>query len=154
MNNDDHLKLENQICFGLYRLSKFVTSKYRPLLEEIDLTYPQYLMMLVLWEKRKVSLKDAGIILSLDSGTLTPLVKRLIAKELVQKTRSTEDERTVFISLTKKGSLLKKKASHIPEDLLCSSGFHSGAKLKKLKELKALLDEVYDEWSIEDDSVL
>ncbi|MCB4809063.1 MarR family transcriptional regulator [Tamlana sp. 62-3] len=114
----DKLKLNQQLCFPIYLLAKDIVSLYKPLLQAINLTYPQYLVMLILWENDALSLKSIGERLSLDSGTLTPLIKRLLSKELVIKKRSEEDERIVNISLTEKGKALKTEAQCIPEELM------------------------------------
>lgn len=116
----DFLKLENQLCFPLYALSRKVTAHYKPLLEELDLTYPQYLVMLLLWEHQTLSVKELGDHLMLDSGTLTPLLKRLEQKKIVVRKRSEEDERIVLISLTEEGKMLQNKAVEVPVKLQCS----------------------------------
>ena len=113
----EKLSLKNQLCFKFYALSRHITSLYRPLLEELDLTYPQYLVMLVLWEKNQISVKDLGKHLILDSGTLTPLLKRMEQKGLIARRRSLQDERVVDVSLQEYGIQLKQKASCIPEQL-------------------------------------
>ena len=118
----DYLKLEHQACFPVYALSRVLTAHYKPILEEIDLTYPQYLVMLVLWEHQQLSVKDIGEQLLLDSGTLTPMLKKLESRDLVKRTRNTADERMVFISLTKQGLALKDKAASVPESFKCSLG--------------------------------
>ena len=115
MKNDDALKLENQLCFSIYAASRAVTKIYRPFLDELGLTYPQYLVMLVLWEEREVTLKELGNKLYLDSGTLTPLLKRLEHMELIKRQRSTEDERLLCVSITQKGLDMKKEAIKVPE---------------------------------------
>lgn len=115
----DLLKLENQVCFPLYALSRKLTSVYQPLLDELNLTYPQYLVMMVLWEHEELSVKDIGAKLLLDSGTLTPLLKRMEEKELLKRSRSREDERIVLVSLTPKGVALKSTAQHIPKAFRC-----------------------------------
>ncbi|WP_165009565.1 MarR family winged helix-turn-helix transcriptional regulator [Neisseria yangbaofengii] len=110
----EQLKLSNQLCFPLYALSKEITRRYTPFLQALDLTYPQYLVMLVLWEHSEQSVGELGEKLHLDSGTLTPLLKRLQAKELVERTRSIEDERSVIIRLTNSGRALEHQAAEIP----------------------------------------
>ena len=115
------LQLENQICFAVYSTAHAFNRVYQPLLDRLGLTYPQYLVMLVLWERDGVPLKDIGERLFLDSGTLTPLLKRLEAAELLKRTRSTEDERQLLIALTSKGQALKEKARAVPEGILASS---------------------------------
>src|ERR1700716_965582 len=97
------LLLDDQLCFALYAASRAVTNRYRPLLDELDLTYPQYLVMLVLWQHGAVSVKDVGAALHLDYGTLTPLIKRLEAAGLVRRERRADDERSVAVSLTEQG---------------------------------------------------
>lgn len=127
------LTLDQQICFPVYALSRQITSIYRPLLDALSLTYPQYLVFLVLWEEDKINVKTLGKKLYLDSGTLTPLLKRLEQRGLLIRKRSPKDERVVEVFLTEEGRKLKEKAQHIPEQLV--SQFHiSEEKLKQLKE--------------------
>jgi len=114
MNEYDSLKLENQLCFPLYAASRLVTKCYQPLLEEYDLTYPQYLVLLILWETDSVNLKVISDKLHLQTNTITPLLKRMVDAGLIDRTRSPEDERSMIISLTKNGEELKLKASKIP----------------------------------------
>lgn len=116
--DNNKLKLENQICFKIYSAEREITKLYRNLLEELDVTYPQYLVMLVLWEGKSVTVKELGQKLFLDSGTLSPMLKRMEGNGLIERRRSLEDERTVIISLTKKGEDLKDKAQCIPSRLL------------------------------------
>lgn len=111
----DRLLLDQQFCFALYAASRSVIGLYRPLLEPLGLTYPQYLVMLVLWEKDGLTVRELGRRLQLDSGTLTPLLKRLQAAGLVDRRRRTEDEREVDIRLTDAGRALRKQASDVPE---------------------------------------
>lgn len=118
----DPLALENQFCFALYSASLAMTKTYKPFLDKLGLTYPQYLVMLVLWQQDDVLVKTIGEKLFLDSGTLTPLLKRLEASSLIQRTRDEADERQVRITLTKEGRALRKKAQCIPHDVLCASG--------------------------------
>ena len=115
---ENQIKLSNQLCFQIYNLSKEMVGLYRPLLEDLDITYPQYLVMLVLWEHQKINVKEIGMLLNLDSETLTPLLKRLEAKQLVLRERSKKDERIVEISLTEKGEKYKEKALCIPDKLI------------------------------------
>lgn len=128
------LKLSNQLCFPLYALSRKITGQYLPLLEKIGLTYPQYLVMLVLWEQDLVSVKELGQKLMLDSGTLSPLLKKLENRELILRKRLAEDERVVIISLTDAGKKLKMHAADIPEQIKCSLELTD----KELREMKAL----------------
>ncbi|NOU93595.1 MarR family transcriptional regulator [Paenibacillus sp. LMG 31456] len=115
MNQDELLKLENQLCFSIYACSREITNLYRPLLNELGITYPQYLVLMVLWEKQTCTIKEIGEILYLDSGTLTPMLKRMEDSGLVNRQRSKSDERMVFVELTEAGQELKKKAICIPE---------------------------------------
>lgn len=110
----DVLKLENQICFPLYVVSKEIVRKYTPFLNEIDLTYTQYIAMMVMWEHKSMSVKELGKKLYLDSGTLTPLLKTLEKKEFISRERSKEDERVLVVSITEKGMKLREKAVKVP----------------------------------------
>jgi len=112
--NDQVLRLESQLCFPLYAAAKEVVNRYKPLLDEIDLTYTQYIAMMVLWEYKSVGVKELGKHLYLDSGTLTPLLKRLENKGFVRRERSKGDERAVKITITEAGEKLKEKAAEIP----------------------------------------
>ena len=114
---DESLKLENQLCFPLYACSKEVIKKYKPLLDELDLTYTQYIAMLVLWEYESINVKNLGDMLFLDSGTLTPLLKKLEAKGYISRNRDTFDERNLIISITENGKNLKDKAKNIPTEI-------------------------------------
>jgi DNA-binding MarR family transcriptional regulator len=118
---DDALLLDNQLCFALYSASLAMTKLYKPLLEDLGLTYPQYLVMLVLWERDGLMVSELGERLFLDSGTLTPLLKRLEAANLIARIRAVEDERRVHISLTAAGRKLKAKAMKIPGCILSAS---------------------------------
>ena len=108
------LKLDNQLCFPLYAVSKEIVRKYKPFLDEVDLTYTQYIVMMVVWEEEQVSVKEMGKKLFLDSGTLTPVLKTLEKKGLIERTRSKEDERNLIVTLTPSGKALKDKAVKIP----------------------------------------
>jgi DNA-binding MarR family transcriptional regulator len=114
---DKHLKLENQLCFKYYAISKEIIKQYKPLLEPLNLTYTSYITMLVLWEKDGRTIKELGQLLTLDSGTLTPLLKKLEKIGYIHRKRSSEDERKVLISLTKEGQALKELASDIPRKI-------------------------------------
>lgn len=115
---DSMLQLDNQLCFALYSASLAMTKVYKPLLEAIGLTYPQYLVMLVLWEQDGLIVSEIGVRLNLDSGTLTPLLKRLETSGLLSRRRAVEDERRVHVSLTAAGRLLKTRAAGIPGCIL------------------------------------
>ncbi len=118
---DPFLKLDRQLCFALYRASRAVVQAYQPLLAELHVTYPQYLVLLLLWEQDGVPVKALGERLDLDSGTLTPLLRRLDARGLVTRTRSTDDAREVHVALTAAGRRLHAKARRIPPRLLDKS---------------------------------
>ena len=137
---DQLLRLDNQICFAVYSAAHAFNRVYKPLLDRLGLTYPQYLVMLVLWERDGVPLKDIGERLFLDSGTLTPLLKRLEAAGIVKRSRSSEDERQVLIALTAQGQALKEKARAVPLSILDASSC-SVAELSAVKnEIVALRD--------------
>ncbi len=110
----DPLRLENQLCFPLYACARETIKLYKPYLDELDLTYTQYIAMMVLWEKKAVTVKEMGAMLHLDSGTLTPLLKKMEAKGLLIRRRSTEDERSLIVSLTEEGEALRERAVDIP----------------------------------------
>jgi DNA-binding MarR family transcriptional regulator len=135
------LALENQFCFALYSASLAMTKTYKPFLDGLGLTYPQYLVMLVLWENDDVLVKHIGELLFLDSGTLTPLLKRLEAAGLIVRTRDQEDERQVRITLTREGRALSRKAKDIPFEVLCASGQSA----EVLMQLRASLATVRDD---------
>jgi MarR family transcriptional regulator, organic hydroperoxide resistance regulator len=140
MAADAPLRLDNQICFAIYSTAHTFNRVYKPLLDRLALTYPQYLVMLVLWEKDGVPVKDIGERLLLDSGTLTPLLKRLEAAQLIKRTRSTQDERQVLIALTLQGHALREKARAVPPSILAASAC-SIAELSAMKsEIIALRD--------------
>lgn len=119
----DALALDAQLCFALYTASRAVIRAYAPLLEPLGLTYPQYLVMLVLWEEDGASVKRIGQRLALDSGTLTPLLKRLEAAKLVKRRRAAEDERVVTVHLTAEGRALRARARSVPKRIACLAGF-------------------------------
>ncbi|MGM1055501.1 MAG: MarR family winged helix-turn-helix transcriptional regulator [Bacteroidota bacterium] len=116
--DDQQLKLNNQICFPIYSVSRLITKAYKPFLEEMGLTYPQYLVLLILWENDKLSINQIGEKLLLNTNTLSPLIKRMEKMGLLLRKRSEKDERKVFVKLTKKGRELKNNAILIPEKLL------------------------------------
>jgi DNA-binding MarR family transcriptional regulator len=116
--HNSELKLENQICFPLYATSRLITQQYKPLLDQLGITYPQYLVLLVLWDKDGIPVKEISEKLLLETNTLTPLLKRLEKHDILQRQRSSEDERVVIISLTTKGKALKQRAKDIPNELM------------------------------------
>lgn len=131
----DAPRLDRQVCFALYSASRAATAVYRPVLEELGLTYPQYLVMLVLWENEPRGVKDLGHELGLDSGTLSPLLKRLEALGLVERRRSGDDERRVAVHLTPAGKDLSSKAGAIPQRLADAAGLTAG----ELEQLRGTL---------------
>jgi len=133
---DDLLKLDKQLCFSIYVLHREIMQRYRAILEEIDLTYPQYITMMALWENDEQTVNQLGGKLYLDNGTLTPLLKRLESKSLLTRTRSKEDERVVKIKLTEQGTALKEKASCIPMQIFeaLKLDYADMAQLKALAE--------------------
>ncbi|MCW8863470.1 MAG: MarR family transcriptional regulator [Colwellia sp.] len=140
MNNDAHLKLENQLCFRLYSLTKLMNRHYSPVLKKLGLTYSQYLVMLVLWENNDttpaISVKQLGEKLDLDSGTLSPLLKRLEKQALLSRVRNSDDERSVVIKLTDSGCQLKSQAQNIPAQMFSVTGLS----IDELQGLNVQLD--------------
>lgn len=116
-NNFEALKIENQLCFPLYACAKEVVRKYKPYLDKIDLTYTQYITMMIMWDKKEINVKSLGKCLYLDSGTLTPLLKKLEAKGFITRERCATDERNIIVRLTKKGEQLKNEAVVVPEKM-------------------------------------
>ncbi|MEU0374094.1 MarR family transcriptional regulator [Streptomyces sp. NPDC006283] len=127
------LLLDDQLCFALYAAQRAVTAAYRPLLAELGLTYPQYLTMLVLWERGEIPVKELGSALRLDYGTVSPLLKRLEAAGLVRRERSAADERSVRLVLTDEGEAMRERAEKVPAQLLLSTGL-AGAEVARLRE--------------------
>jgi DNA-binding MarR family transcriptional regulator len=136
------LMLDNQLCFAVYSTAHAFNRVYKPLLDRLGLTYPQYLAMLVLWERDDVPVKDIGERLFLDSGTLTPLLKRLEAAGLIRRTRSADDERQVLIALTSQGQALREKAKAVPQGLLAASACSVGELTAMKNDLVALRDKL------------
>ena len=135
MQNKIEKVLEDQLCFLLYASSREMTKKYKPLLDKLEVTYPQYLVLLLLWEQDTLTVKKLGELLALDSGTLTPMLKRMEQNGLIVRERSTEDERSVMIKLTEKGLGLQEDACFIPERISAMSGEDK----KVVEDLKASL---------------
>jgi DNA-binding MarR family transcriptional regulator len=136
--SDHKLRLDNQVCFPLYAASRAMMQMYQPMLAKLGLTYPQYLVLLVLWEEDGLSVKALGQRLYLDSGTLTPLLKRLEEAGLVRRARATHDERVVEVSLTAEGKRLKKRAEEIPQEVLCKLGVPLEKVLRLRDDVKVL----------------
>jgi DNA-binding MarR family transcriptional regulator len=137
----DPLQLDDQLCFALYSASRAVTRAYAPLLQPLGLTYPQYLVLLVLWQRDGASVKQLGERLALDSGTLTPLLQRLESQGLVERRRGGDDERVVRIHLTAAGRALRSKARKIPMELACRAGYDL-ASPGSVRDLARLRDEL------------
>ena len=115
MGKYDTLKIENQLCFPLYAASREIIKRYKPHLDKLDLTYTQYITMMVIWEKRSISVKELGEVLFLDSGTLTPVLKKLEAKGYITRHRSEKDERVLIVSVTDEGTRLRDEALTVPQ---------------------------------------
>ena len=138
--DDEGLQLDNQLCFKLYAASRAVIRAYKPMLDQLGLTYPQYLAMLVLWETDGVTVSELGERLHLDSGTLTPLLKRLEAAELVTRLRDVEDERRVLIRLTAAGRKLKTRAARLPGCVLQATQCDVSEVMALTQQVQALRD--------------
>lgn len=137
-DQDSVTKIEDMLCFALYATSRAVTDAYRPLLDELGLTYPQYLALMVLWEYGTSSVKSIGAILHLNSGTLSPLLKRLESAGFIKRQRRTNDERVVDVSLTDEGQALQKQAGNIPFEVACKYGFEMDEYIQLLGSLRKL----------------
>ncbi|MGL5978798.1 MAG: MarR family winged helix-turn-helix transcriptional regulator [Erysipelotrichaceae bacterium] len=133
-------KLEHQLCFALYASSREIMKRYKPLLDPFQLTYTQYITLLVLWEKSPISVKDLGLRLRLDSGTLTPLLKKLESMDLVSRRRSEEDDRVVLVTLTEQGMQRKVEMAHIPEAMIGCIPSTTQDLVALKQQLDALLD--------------
>ncbi len=136
---EDSLRLDSQLCFALYACSKELLRKYEPVLSPMGLTYTQYILLLTLWERDGQTIKSLGEMLYLDSGTLTPLVRRLESKGFVQRRRSKTDERSVEVFLTERGLALRNEAVHVPEQMLCVTGLSPGDAASLRDMLKSFL---------------
>ncbi len=140
MNVNEVLKLENQLCFALYSANRMMTKTYKPLLDKYGITYPQYLVLLALFEENNITVKRLGEKLLLDSGTLTPLLKRMEKSNLVKRERSSDDERKVFILLTTEGESLKEQLVEVPLSLCKDDN-----DLEKIVQLREQLKELTKE---------
>ncbi|MBO5565104.1 MAG: MarR family transcriptional regulator [Lachnospiraceae bacterium] len=138
------LQLDHQLCFPLYAASKEIIRRYKPFLDELDLTYTQYITMMVLWEKKQLNVKELGKCLFLDSGTLTPVLKKLAAKGYIQRTRSKEDERNLLVSITPEGDELKKRAVRIPQQMSACIDLSAEEALVLNKLLNKLTDNLQE----------
>lgn len=138
MNHYEHLKLDNQLCFSLYAASREVIRLYKPILDEYGLTYTQYVTMLVLWENERLTVKEIGQHLHLDSGTLTPLLKKLEGMQYIQRYRDPNDDRVVIVELTVAGRQLKEQMIEVPKRVFCQVG----GDFEELISLKKMLDDL------------
>lgn len=135
----EHLKLENQLCFPIYAASRLITREYQPLLDKLEITYPQYLVLMVLWENNSLPVNDIAKKLILNTNTITPLLKRLEQQGLIIRKRSEKDERKVLVHLTRKGLNLRAKASQVPQELVKRLS-ESDLKVEDLVKLKDSLN--------------
>ena len=136
MDKYEKIKLDNQLCFSLYAASREVIKTYKPQLDKYGLTYTQYIAMLVVWEYEKITVKEMGQKLHLDSGTLTPVLKKLLSMELINKYRDKNDDRVVIVEVTEKGRKMKEEIIEVPEKMYCKFG----KSIEDVVELKRLLD--------------
>ncbi|MBC8060318.1 MAG: MarR family transcriptional regulator [Clostridiaceae bacterium] len=143
MDKYESLKLDNQLCFSLYAASREIIKLYKPVLDKYKLTYTQYVTMLVLWENEKIGVKQIGERLHLDSGTLTPVLKKLERMELIIKYRDIQDDRVVIVEVTQKGRIMKDEILEVPEQIYCSVGVTE----EKFFILKKSLDELLSNFS-------
>jgi len=144
-STDELLKLDNQLCFALYVSSKEIIRKYKPFLDPLGLTYTGYITLMALWETDNITVKNLGKKLYLDSGTLTPLLKKLETLGYLERTRSISDERNVYVTLTSKGYELKSAVVHIPRELICSSSIDVENALQLLPILRQFMKQIADE---------
>lgn len=135
----DDLKLSNQLCFKIYSVSKAMTRLYKPILDSLNLTYPQYLVMLILWEHEKISFKDISNNLKMKTGTLTPILNKLESQGQLCRVKDEEDERKVYIHITSKGEKLKYEASNVPGEISCRAQISMDEYVKYMREFDELL---------------
>ena len=140
MDKYESIKLDNQVCFSLYATSREIIKLYKPFLDKFNLTYTQYIAMLVLWEDEKSTVKDIGRRLHLDSGTLTPLLKKIESMGLVTRYRDVNDDRVVVVELTEKGKLLKEDITEVPHEMACKINMSK----EELINLKIHLDSLLE----------
>lgn len=140
MGKYEKMKIDNQLCFSLYAASREVIKTYKPLLDKYGLTYTQYIAMLVVWEYEKITVKEMGNKLHLDSGTLTPVLKKLLSMELINKYRDKNDDRVVIVEVTEKGRKMRDEIIEVPEKMYCKFGKN----IENAVELKRLLDNLLE----------
>ena len=136
--NDQYLRLDNQLCFLFYSVSRAMTRMYGPLLGKLGLTYPQYLVLLILWEQDNVEVNRITGLLHMDTGTVSPMLKRLESADLIIRSRSADDERKVIISLTDTGRKLKEEAASVPAELFCRTGLT----IDEYRSMKTVLEQL------------
>lgn len=136
---NQQLKLENQLCFKVYSISKSIIRIYGPLLKKIGITYPQYLVMMVLWEDNKIGFKDISYKLKMKTGTLTPIITKLESNGYLNRVKDHIDDRKIYIEITKKGIELEKKAMNIPKELSCNTQLNEDEYFKYLKDFNELI---------------
>lgn len=142
MDKYEVIKLDNQLCFSFYAISREIIKLYKPILDKFNLTYTQYITMLVLWEEEEINFKRLGERLHLDSGTLTPVVKKLEAMDLVTKYRTKEDDRVVVVKLTEKGKDLKGDITVVPKEISCKIDIDENQYLELKEALKTVLEKL------------
>ncbi|MEU6226289.1 MarR family transcriptional regulator [Streptomyces sp. NPDC047042] len=139
-HNSGSPRLDDQLCFALYAAQRAMTAAYRPFLDELGITYPQYLVLMVLWERGEVTVKELGTALCLDYGTVSPLIKRLESAGLVRRERSTRDERSFSIGVTGRGEELRERAARVPQALFAATELSEGAVARLRGELRELAE--------------
>ncbi|MCR4735012.1 MAG: MarR family transcriptional regulator [Treponema sp.] len=144
MDDFNPLSLDNQLCFALYVCSKEIIRRYSPILEPLGLTYTAYITLLSLWEKDNVTVKELGERLFLDSGTLTPLLKKLESQGLLQRKRSKKDERTVFVTLTEQGREMRSKCQDVPRQMMCYNFLDLNKAGDLLQNLHTIMEKISD----------
>ena len=140
MDKYESIKLDNQLCFSLYATSREIIKLYKPFLDKFNLTYTQYVAMLVLWEDEKSTVKEIGKRLHLDSGTLTPLLKKIESMGLIKRYRDVNDDRVVIVELTKQGRLLKDQVTDVPREMACKINITMERAIELKKDLDELLN--------------
>jgi MarR family transcriptional regulator, organic hydroperoxide resistance regulator len=150
-DDSDALKLDDQLCVPLYVATRLVTQAYRPLLERLGLTYPQFVVMMVLWESDGASVREIGERLSLDSGTLTPVLKRLVAAELIMQERTSDDARSLRNYVAPRGRALRSEAARIPGELVCAVDLPMDELVQLREQLKQLIGKLQRHLTVDDE---